>query len=221
MIESFLEQLREGAYDRANDEGNSDLRLTALLEEVLERLDEAGILSDAHSAFFQKAGRNLNAEVHGYCIDAEDDVLMLFYLIDANHTAAFDSHWSPEPVGKDAVDRGFRRLESFVKLVEADRADDTEESLPAAELVALVREAKTDGRRVSYSVIATGELSDRAIVADSRAGAAEVWDLVRLFRVCGGMGDEAVSIDFSADFNCTLPCLTTSPSPDGIRSRDG
>lgn len=217
MIERFLEQVRGTAYDRANDPGDGELRLTALLEDILERLEESGVLSDAHSAFFRREGHSLHAEVHAYSLDTEDDVLTLFYFIDGNQATPFDRPWSPQPVGKDAVDRGFRRLEAFVKLVETGKADDIEESLPSAELVVLVQETVRDRRRIAFNVITTGTLSDRAVAVEERAGLTEVWDLIRLARVCGGTGDEPVSIDFSVAFDRTLACLTTSPAPDGIQ----
>src|SRR5687767_4305699 len=117
MIEQFLEQLRIAAYDRANDPDDGDLRHTALLEEILERLEESAVINDGHIAFFRRESRNLHAEVHAYTVDAEDDVVTLFYFIDGNQPTPFDSGWLPQPVAKEIVDRAFKRLEAFVKLI--------------------------------------------------------------------------------------------------------
>jgi hypothetical protein len=217
VIARFLEQVRFDAYDAAHEVSDGDLRLTALLETILSRLEDAGIVADPQLAFFKRESRNLHAEVHAYSVDSEDDVLLLFYFVDGNASEPFDAPWTPQPVGKDTVARGLKRLEAFLRFVESGRAEEVEESTPAFELMSLVKESLAEGRKIAFCLITTGILSDRAIVAGSDAAEAEAWDLLRLGRVCGGTGDEALSIDFASDFACTLPCLTTVRAPDGLQ----
>jgi hypothetical protein len=219
MFERFLEQIRSDAYDSANEPEAGDLRLTALLETLLSRLEEAGAFADSRVAFFRREGPNLHAEVHGYSVDTEDDVLTLFNLVDANEIEAFGSTWTPRPVAKEVVDRAFRRLESFVKLVRSGKRTLVEESQPAAELVDLVQECLTVGRTVALCVLVTGPVSERAaaLAEGNESLHHEVWELVRLARICGGAGDEPVCIDFAKDFGCTLPCLITPRVEDDIQ----
>lgn len=217
MTERFLEQVRSDAYDAANDPSDGNLRLTALLEEILGRLEEAGVNSDSHLAFFKNESGRSHAEVHAYSVDSEDDLLTLFYFIDGNSADAFPSRWTPQPVAKETVDRAFKRLNAFVRLVESGRTEVIEESLPAFELATLVKECLDSGKQIGFSVITSGTLSDRAVTADGRGTRTEVWDLLRLSRVCSGTGDDPVAIDFQGEFGRSLPCLTTSPAADGLQ----
>jgi hypothetical protein len=218
MLARFLNQIRLDAYDAAHEPGVGNFRLTSLLDAVLDRLEESGVFADCHAAFFKREGPNLHAEAHAYSVDTEDEVLSVFYFLDANEADPFASTWEPTPVAKESIERAFRRLEAFLKLVRSARLEDLEESQPAAELVALLKECLATGRQIAFCVVATGTISERAVLSEGRDGVdREVWDLIRLARMCSGSGDEPLSIDFRGDFGCTLPCLITPKAVDGIQ----
>jgi hypothetical protein len=218
MNQSFLEEWRFDAYDAANAVDSGDIRQQALLETILSRLEEAGVVSDPQMAFFQRRVGNRTAEVHAYSLDTDDDVLTLFYFVDANTNEPFGASWTAQPVAKEAIDRGFARLLAFTDAGTDGRLNDIEDSQAAAELLKLLIEARADSRKIAANVITTGQATDRALVAGPAAGIdREVWDLVRLTRVCGADRNEPLSVNFPAEFSCTLPCLTAPPGPDGLQ----
>src|SRR5690242_494322 len=133
MLEQFLEQLHVDVFDQAHDRELGGLRLTSMTRVLLDRLEEAGILSDGQVAFCKIESGNLTGEVHGYAYDPDEDLVALFYCIDADENAALDTPLAVTATGKDQIDRGFRRLEAFVKLVRTDKVQALEESQPAFE----------------------------------------------------------------------------------------
>jgi hypothetical protein len=218
VTEAFLEEWRFEAYDEANAQDTGDIRQSALLKTILAWLEDAGVVSDPQLAFFQSRIGNRTAEVHAYSMDTDDDVLNLFYLVDANTNEPFGSSWRTQAVTKETIDRGLSRLSTFVDMVGAGRLTDIEDSQPAAELIDLIVEAQATARKIAISVITTGQATDRGMAAGSSVNFdREIWDLVRLARVCGGGRNEPLSVDFSKEFSCTLPCLMTPRGPDGLR----
>jgi hypothetical protein len=218
MLERFLEQLHVDVFDHAHDDELGGMRLTALTRVLLDRLEDAGILSDGQVAFYKSETPNLNGEVHGYAYDSDEDVLSLFFCIDGNEDAPLGTRLEVSAIGKDQIDRAFRRLEGFVKLVRAGKTTGLEESQPAYELAELLRDSSTGGRSLALHVLTTGTVSDKAAVFAEKDGfTRDVWDLLRLSRTCRGTGDDKLAIDFVADFGETLPCLVTSKGNDGIQ----
>ncbi len=219
MLDRFLEQVRADAFDWANDPEDGGLRLSALLTMVLERLEEAGVIDDGQVAYYCRESTNLNAEVHGYSYDSDDDRLALYFLVDAYESCSLGDSWTSQAVGKDAIDRAFRRLSGFVKLVQSGKVDNLEESQPVAELMELIRDTSKNQQIVELHVITLGTVSDRAAMFDAaRDGLRrEVWDLVRLIRTCGGGAEERIAINFVDEFGEPLPCLVTPKANDGIQ----
>jgi hypothetical protein len=218
MNPTFLEEWRFEAYDAANAIDTGDIRQQALLETILGWLEEAGACPDPQIAFFQRRVGNRTAEVHGYSLDTDDDVLTLFYFVDANTNEPFGSSWTAQPVAKEAIDRGFSRLAAFIDAGGSGRLNDIEDSQPAAELLELLIEACETSRKLVASVITTGQATDRGMAAGSSGDIdRDVWDIVRLARVCGSGPNEPLSINFSKDFSSSLPCLMAPPGPDGLR----
>jgi hypothetical protein len=218
MLERFLEQLHVDVFDQAHDHELGGMRLTALTRVLLDRMEDAGILSDGQVSFYKSESANLNGEVHGYAYDSDEDVLSLFFCIDGNEDAPLATRLETKAVGKDLIDRAFRRLEGFVKLVRAGKTPGLEESQPAYELAELLRDPSSNGRALALHVLTTGTVSDKAAVFAEKDGLTrDVWDLLRLSRTCRGTGDDKLAIDFVADFGDTLPCLVTSKAADGIQ----
>ena len=137
MLEPFLEQLHQEVFDEAHDDEDGGLRLTAFVKVLLKRLEDADILTDGQVAFCKHDASTPHGEVHGYAYDAEEDVLSIFYFIDANDNVPLTTGLEVAAVGKDVVDRGFRRLEGFVKQAKASKIVGLDESQPAYELVQL------------------------------------------------------------------------------------
>jgi hypothetical protein len=217
-LDRFLEQVRSEVFDLANESKNGRVRLLSLVEVLLERMEEAGVAPEGYVAYYRPEAGNVHAEVHGYSYDTDDDVLSLYYCVDANTDSNLGDSWPVKTIGKEVIERGFRRLEGFVKLVRSDRVVGLDESAPAAELVPLVRDLSGPGTTIELSVLATGVVSDRAAVFGASDGfRREVWDLLRLMRSCGGAGDERPSIDFARDFGHGLPCLVMPRGKDGIQ----
>jgi len=84
--------------------------------------------------------------------------------------------------------------------------------------VQLLKEAAANGQSIELHAITTGKVSERAAAASTKGDfRRETWDLVRLQRICGDMGDGSISIDFPAEFGATLPCLVTPKSSDDLQ----
>jgi hypothetical protein len=215
----FLNQIREDAFDIANDPEIGGLRTPALARAVLDRLEEAGILADSHIAYYRHERGNVHAEVHAYACDTEDDIISLFYLVDVNEDVPLGEMAPVANVAKDLIDRGFRRLEAFVRLAHTDRAPDLDKSQQrATELFELVRSAPDSGQRVVLNVLAMGAVSERAATSEKNNGLErEVWDLDRLVKTCGGDGEERPAINFVVEFGLSLPCLVTPKTEDGLQ----
>lgn len=218
MSKLFLEEWRFEAYDAANAEDTGNIRQQSLLQTILARLEDAGVVSDCQLAYFQRRMGNRTVEVHAYSLDTDDDVLTLFYFVDANTDEPFGSSWAPQPVAKEAIDRGLSRLGAFIDFAVHGRLGDIEDSQPAAELLKLLIEARETSRQIAASVITTGQATDRGMAAGTPGDIdQDVWDLVRLARVCGSGRNEPLSINFPDEFSCALPCLTATPGPDGLQ----
>lgn len=218
MLERFINQIYTDLFDVAHDQEHGGLRLTALVRILLDRLEEAGVLTAGQIAYSRTVLPNLHGEVHGYAYDLEEDILTLFLCIDPNQELPLAAAPLIKTVQKDEIERGFRRLEGFVKLVKTERIAGLDESQPAFELVQLVRESLETNRTISLNVLTTGTVTDRAAVFENKNGIfREVWDLLRLARTCSGTGDDKISINFADEFKQTLPCLVTEQAADGIQ----
>lgn len=218
VSQRFLDTLLSDTFDQAHDPEHGGLRLSALLATILSYLEDAGVVSDPRPAYLCREGPNYAAECHGYACDTEDDVLSLFYCIDATETTPLGDSAEVLAVGKEALDRGFRRLESVVKRAKEGKLDSIEPSQAASELVALIKECESAGRQIELHVVATGTVSDRAAFSEGKDSCRrEVWDILRLARTCGAAGGETVSINFLEEYGQTLPCLVTKKGGDGIQ----
>ncbi len=218
MSQKFLDWILNEAFDRAHDPEIGSIRLPALTSVLLENLEEAGIFTLPQPSYFRFERGNVAAEVHAYACDTEDDVIALFYCVDATADVPLGQPATACGTGKDLLDRAFRRMEAFVKLAQSERIAQIEESQPARELVELVKNASAQNISIELNVLTTGLVSDRASVArESDSYRREIWDLLRLERLCGGNRDGSITIDFPRDFGTTLPCLLTPKSMDGLQ----
>jgi hypothetical protein len=219
MSQKFLNQVLDDTFDRAHNPDSGSLRLPALTEVLLERLEDAGVLTTPQSAYYRLERGSIAAEVHGYACDTEDDVIQLFYFIDATAETALGQPVEVCNTGKDLLDRAFRRLEAFVRRAQSDRMEEIEDSQPARELAGLVKEAGNGNRKtIELHAVTTGVVSDRAASAGQKGDLRrEIWDLVRLERACGGARDGSITIDFPTEFGTTLPCLVTPEAVDGLQ----
>lgn len=217
-LQRFLNQVLEDAFNIANDPEIGGLRIPALARAVLDRLEEAGVSADSYIAYYRHERGNVHAEVHAYACDTEDDTISLFYLVDVGEDVPLGDSASVTAVGKDLIDRGFRRLEAFVKLAQTDRATDLDQSQPATELFELVRSAPQSGQKIVLNVLAIGTVSERAATSGEKMGLErEVWDLDRLEKTCGGDREERPAINFVDEFGVSLPCLVTPKTDDGLQ----
>lgn len=218
-LEAFLEEIQQDSFDIANDLNNGGLlRLSAVATAILERLAENGLLPDAQLAYYSTESGNMIAEVHAYAYDTEEDALHLLFCIEANDDSALAESCEVKIIQKQQVERAFSRLERFVKLAQNSKLKDVEESQPAHELVELVREAPSVKRDIALHVITTGKVTERAAVFGEKNGhLREVWDIVRLSRVCKGSSDDQITINFLKEFGESPPCLVTEQSKDGVQ----
>lgn len=216
--ERTLAELLEATYDRAHDPEYGMIRLRALFASIAELLEEAGRIADPHVADLRRDALKPTPECHGYAYDADDDVLALFFCIDATEDTPLGVDTPVASVAKDVVERGFKRLEAFVDHAASGGLDTVDPSDRAAELVALVKDGKANGTSIELHVVTTGRVTARAAFFDARKGLSrEVWDIVRLSRVSGGSGEGGIAIDFHADHNHPLPCLVTKKDADDIQ----
>lgn len=216
MSKEFLQQLMSDVFDVAHSDSEGSLRLTALTRVLVERFEEAGVLSSPVVAYLQPTGRN-QAEVHAYACDTEDDVITVVYCIDATAETQLGVPPEVSSTPKDAIDKAYKRLEAFVKLAEEGKLTEIDESSEAHELIELIRAARHEGQEIVGLVVTTGTVSERAVHNPSRGNIRhDLWDLIRLERVLGGQRDGAIDIDFERDFARKLPCLVTPKSEDGV-----
>lgn len=218
MSHQFLNSVLCDAFDRAHDPELGGLRLNSVVAVLLERLEEASVVSEPQVSYFRFERGNIAAEVHGWAVDVEDDVLRLFICIDATSEVTLGDDAQPVTLPKDQVDRAFRRLESFVRHALAGKFDAVEESQPVADLLRVLHASASQGQSVELHLITTGIVSDRAAAALSDSELRrEVWDLTRLVRICGSSSDGSITIDFEERFGQTLPCLVTEPDDEGVQ----
>jgi hypothetical protein len=218
MSHQFLNSVLCDAFDRAHDPELGGLRLNSIVAVLLERLEDASVVSEPQVSYFRFERGNISAEVHGWAVDVEDDVLRLFICIDATSEVTLGDDAQPVTLPKDQVDRAFRRLESFVRHALARKFDAVEESQPVADLLRVLQASASQGQSVELHLITTGIVSDRAAAALSESDLRrEVWDLTRLVRICGCSSDGSITIDFEQRFGQTLPCLVTEPDDEGVQ----
>lgn len=218
MIDRFLEQIRFDAAELADDPELGESEVQLLLRVMLDRLEEAGTFGDSHVSPFHQESQLATAEVHGYSLDSEDDVLNLFFCIDGNQDLSPDQPRDVPSISKDSITRGFRRLEAFLRFVRGKQLVQIDKTHRAWELVTLARDWIETGGRIELHVFAVGSVTDRGATSESRDGVQrEVWDLVRLLRTCGSDGDERLTLNLEEDFGCRLPCLVTPAADDGIQ----
>jgi hypothetical protein len=218
MSHQFLNSVLCDAFDRAHDPELGGLRLNSIVAVLLERLEDASVVSEPQVSYFRFERGNISAEVHGWAVDVEDDVLRLFICIDATSEVTLGDDAQPVTLPKDQVDRAFRRIESFVRHALAGKFDAVEESQPVADLLRVLRASASQGQSVELHLITTGVVSDRAAAALSDSEIRrEVWDLTRLVRICGSSSDGSITIDFEERFGQTLPCLVTKPDDEGVQ----
>lgn len=219
MVKKFLNNLFSEAYDVAHDPELGGMRLTALLRAILNSLDEANMVADGHVAYFVQETPNLASEVHGYAYDAEVDLLQLFYCIDANEDDILGTEIELKSVPKTSLDRGFRRLQSFVRLACSNNEElPVDESQPAYELIELVRECRKLNKAIEFCVVTTGVISERAAAAGlSKEAGKEVWDITALSRVANNAEEDKLYIDFEVEHKKMLPCLITDRAEDGTQ----
>jgi hypothetical protein len=218
-LQAFLDGLRSEVFNRAHTPGDGNFRLSALAEEIFIRLEEVAVLTDAHVAFYRHERGNVHAEVHGFSYDSDDDVLSLFYFIDAHEEVALGD---PTPVvgtRKEEITRAFRRLEVCVRVARTGIPPDLDEAQPAHELFRLIGDSLKEHRTIELHVVTTGTLTERAAAVDTdqRELRRDVWDLLRLQRVCGSSLAEGISVDFVSEHQTTVPCLATSKGGDGLQ----
>lgn len=213
----FLNALLGDVYDIAHADGDGRIRHRALTLALLRRLEDAGMCENPQPAFFRLERGSIAAEVHGYATDSEDDVLTLYYVIDATDNVALGDPCEVVATSKADVDRGVRRLAAFVKLASTDRHA-IEDSLPAAELAALIKDSVPANVRIELQVITTGRLTDKAAASrDSTGATIEIADITRLSRVCGAGRTGTTDIDFTLDHGGPLPCLVAPATGDGLQ----
>ena len=216
--ERFLKQIVFDAYDFAHSENEGKQRLPAIAKTIFDMLEEAGFFPEAQFAYHIDEGSNYAAEVHGYMCDFEDDLLSIFFFIDATKDVPLGDLASITAVGKDEVEKAFKRLETFVKRVLEKKIEDTEESQPSANLIELVRDCAKTKKKIQLHVVTTGVVTDRTAVSQKKTEMdRDLWDLVRLSRVCTGGGNDSIAINFSRDHNGPLPCLVSEKASDGIQ----
>jgi hypothetical protein len=218
LEEKLLQHILDDTFDRANDPEYESLRLKALLDTLLSYLEEAGHASDPRVAYYKDDQVRPAVECHGFSLDTDDDVLSLYYCIDATDGIPLGQPALIVATPKDAVDRGLRRLEAFVARSVAGKLSDIEPSSPICEVVALICDHSTKGLSVDLNVLTTGRVSHRAVMPDTQDGLARsVWDLSRFARACAGTGDEGIEINFVRDHGAPLPCLVTPKMSDDIQ----
>ena len=181
--DEFRSDLLAAAASRA--ETHSTGLREAFVEEVLERLREAGELPDAEACPEQVAGqRNRRIELDAFAYDDADDSLHLFIAIRDG------GEEMPPTIGlQDAKNLGFGRLMGFFEQARSGwLTKNTEESRP---LWALARRVETSGKpsAVRLNILTDRMVSERVrdIPGEQTAEGVpvtfQIWDITRLKRI--------------------------------------
>lgn len=208
---TFFQKIKSDVTDESFDEQNGGIRLSAFGKVILDQFEEEGLVESAQLAYFYKPLSRGTPEVHGYAVDADDDLLSLYHFLDNE---------GDEPVSQSKADieGAYRRMQLFVKLATSGQLDaHVEPSQPVHELICLLKEAENTKLRILYSVVTNGQMSDRASesIEDENK---DTWDILRLFRSFGGsIVREPINVDFLRDYGGALPCLVTPPAGDGLQ----
>lgn len=211
---SFFQLLEQEIADCAYDPEEGGLRLGALSRVVLSRFEEAGFVVAAQPAYYLRELPRGHAEVHAFSLDDDEDLLSLFFFIDAQDGS------TPQTVTKAQVDTAYRRLQAFVQFAGEGKLDDhLEPSQMASELVGLIKERLHKPTRLQLILVTNGLITDRAVSSELDGNVErDTWDLLRLYRTFGAaVAREPINIDFAAEHGGPLPCLVTPETEDGLQ----
>jgi hypothetical protein len=201
----FLEDVKADAT--ATGEGSC----ASFVNELSRYLQEAEYLLDFTASYFEGTGkRNRRLRVDGYTYDEFDKTMSLII-------ADYDGFDDERVLGLTQAKQLQDRLMFFV-----DDAQNTplhreiEMSRASSDLVDLIREKRKEIRKYQLLIFTTANVSARITSLESGEidgvpSECQVWDIERLFKVCGSdTGRQIIEIDFKEMSQHGIPCMEAS-----------
>ncbi|MEX2104534.1 MAG: AIPR family protein, partial [Bacilli bacterium] len=201
----FMENVRAEAA--ATGEGSC----ASFVNSFAEYLEGAEVLLDFTASYFEGTGkRNRKLRVDGYAFDEFDKTMSLVL-------ADFDSSDRENVITRTQATQLQERLVYFVdQSLNSSLHSEIEMSRACSDLVDLLREKRAITRKYQLLIFTTSIMSS-AIKAlditeiDGVAVECQIWDLERLFKVCGSVaGRSIIEIDFKEHTARGIPCIEAS-----------
>ena len=201
----FLEDIKVDAA--TTGEGSCASFVTAFAR----YLQEAEYLLDFTSSYFEGTGKhNRKIRVDGYAYDEFDKTMSLVI-------ADYDGSDTERVLAKTQAGQLQDRLVYFVEnVLNSPLHRQVEMSRPCSDLVDLLREKRKEIRKYQLLVFTTATISTTITKLDSDdidgiPSECQIWDVSRLFRVCGSdTGRHIIEIDFKDLSKNGIPCLEAS-----------
>jgi hypothetical protein len=204
-LNQFAEDLRQEVLLRASREDAEMPLGEAFTDYMIEELCSAGVLDDGETAPYRARG----VEVSGYSLS--DDGTELHLLV-----SVLKQIVPPPTVTNGEIETAIRRVSAYLGRAVADLAVSLEESTAAFDMTVAIRDAAPTLKKLRLIVITDGLAVLRERPQEDWAGlqvTTDVWDVRRLHQLAtSGRPQEAIDIDFIAEFGQALPCL---PAPQG------
>lgn len=199
----FAEDLRQEVLRRATREDAEVPVGEAFTEYMIEELCTAGVLEDGEVAPYRARGM----EVSGYSLSEDGATLKLLIAIHKQMVP-------PPTVTKADCETAIRRVTTFLGRAVGDLRTSLEESTTAFDMAVAIHDAASTLRQLQIIVLTDGVAVLRERPAETWGDldvTVDIWDLRRLNQLhSSGRPQEAIDIDFVAEFGAPLPCL---PAP--------
>lgn len=204
--EDFLQSVKADAS--ASGEGST----AAFVKNMAEHLIDSEVLQDFQPAFYDQIGKgHKKLRIDGYIRDEIDNTMNL---IIADFEREFDE---PRTFGKTNLTSCIKKVKNFVDTaLNGNLVADI--STPPADLRDELKEYQNEIRKYRILIFTDAVRSNTLkeldqIEIDGVKTECQIWDIERLFRVCGSeLGREPVEINFENYTDKGLPCIEASAS---------
>ncbi|WP_019500897.1 AIPR family protein [Pseudanabaena sp. PCC 6802] len=198
-LEQFAEDLRQEVIARSDAGEEREFRENEFTRIAIEYLCEAGELEDGEVCFYQARGMKVN----GYNLQENEGRLDLFVSI-------FTQHIPPATVPKADIETALKRLKGFLEQCRKGLYKSLEEASPAFDLAQSIYKCKelTNIRLFLFTDGLTTIQTRQSTTIHDKFYSVNIWDLRRIYRsISSGRKRDAIEIDFTTQFGCTIPCL--------------
>ncbi len=199
-LDAFANDMQQEVLLRADLEGEESLRPQAFTWMMLEALEEAGEVEEAHACYHRDRGM----EISGYGVNDDGDTVNLFATI-------YRGEVPPASIGKQEIETAIRRLLGFWTRASDSYHQSLEDSSEVFDMALRLHEVQPNVTRLRLFLLTDGT-SRSEFRLDEEIGGMDVsyniWDVRRLHRLLtSGQQREPIEIDFVSRFGKAIPCL--------------